>query len=126
MVYKSAVALIYIEGGGLDPLHTIYRVNSTNLANKTRKKRGTLTDSAHAWTSGLGAGPSAGHFGCPTVGSKDQPPPNLSVDIRDFISLFVRTTTGDFALQVMARWDPDEMRRRGHALGRIYTERESR
>jgi hypothetical protein len=37
MVYKSAVALIYIEGGGLDPLQMIYRVNFTNLANKTRK-----------------------------------------------------------------------------------------
>jgi hypothetical protein len=49
-MYKSAVALIYIKGDGLDPLQTIYQVNSVNLANKTRKKRGTLTSSAHART----------------------------------------------------------------------------
>jgi hypothetical protein len=50
MMYKSVVAHIYIEGGGLDPLQTIYQVNSENLANKPRKKRGTLTSSAHART----------------------------------------------------------------------------
>jgi hypothetical protein len=49
-MYKSIVALIYIKGGGLDLLQTIYRVNSVNLANKTHKKCGTLTGSAHAWT----------------------------------------------------------------------------
>jgi hypothetical protein len=50
MMYKSAVAHIYIEGGGLDPLQMIYRVNSVNLANKPRKKCETLTGSAHART----------------------------------------------------------------------------
>ena len=49
-MYKSDVALIYIEGEGLNLLQTIYWVNSTNLANKTRKKHGTLTGYVHART----------------------------------------------------------------------------
>jgi hypothetical protein len=79
---QSAIVLhiyIYIEGGGLDPLQLISRANSADLANKSHKKLGTLTDSARVWTvraisadcpdhgpSGLEVGPSARPFWCPT------------------------------------------------------------
>jgi hypothetical protein len=72
---QSAVALHLYKGGGLDPLQTDFRVNHAFLGNKSHKKLGTLTDSAHARTvrattadrpdrgpSGLRAGPSARHF----------------------------------------------------------------
>jgi hypothetical protein len=72
MGVQSAVALHLYKGGGLDPLQTNFRVNPAVLGNKSRKKLGTLTDSAHAWTIrattadcpergpfGHGAGPSA-------------------------------------------------------------------
>jgi hypothetical protein len=50
--------------GGLDPLQTISRVNSANLANKTREKLGTLTSSAHARTiRATSADRPPGHFG---------------------------------------------------------------
>jgi hypothetical protein len=45
---QSAVALHLYKGGGLDPLQTVSRVNPAVLGNKSRKKLGTLTVSAHA------------------------------------------------------------------------------
>jgi hypothetical protein len=65
---------IYIKGEGLDPLKVGSRINSVGLANKSRKKYETLTDSAyvrtaplHAWTVRTPTvqpqtGPSAMHF----------------------------------------------------------------
>jgi hypothetical protein len=47
---QSAVALHIYRGIGLDPLQTIYRANSTDLANKSCKKTRTLTDSVCART----------------------------------------------------------------------------
>jgi hypothetical protein len=47
---QSAVVLHLYKAGGLDPLQVVSRVNPTDLANKSRKKLGTLTDSAHART----------------------------------------------------------------------------
>jgi hypothetical protein len=72
---QSGVVLHLYKRGGLDPLQTDFRVNPVVLGNKSRKKLGTLTDSAHARTvcattvdrpdrgpSGLRVGPSARHF----------------------------------------------------------------
>jgi hypothetical protein len=47
---QSAVALHLYKGGGLDQLQVVSRANLVVLANKSRKKLGTLTDSAHART----------------------------------------------------------------------------
>jgi hypothetical protein len=38
------------RGGGLDPLQSVSRANSAVLANKSRKKLGTLTDYVHTRT----------------------------------------------------------------------------
>jgi hypothetical protein len=47
---QSAVALHLYKGGGLDPLQVVSRANPAVLANKSREKLETLTDSAHART----------------------------------------------------------------------------
>jgi hypothetical protein len=47
---QSAAALYLYKGGGLDPLQVVPRANPVVLANKSREKLGTLTDSAHART----------------------------------------------------------------------------
>jgi hypothetical protein len=86
--YKSAVYLSIYRGGGLDPLQTKFRANSTNLANNRITKLGTLNCSAHARTvrptgadrpdrgpSGLRAGLSATHF------SVQHMPPCLLVEL---------------------------------------------
>jgi hypothetical protein len=67
------VALHLYKGGGLDPLQVDSRVNHVDLANKSHKKLGTLTNSAHKRTVratttyhlAYRAGPSA----CPKAGS---------------------------------------------------------
>jgi hypothetical protein len=46
----SVVALHLYKGGGLDSLQVGSRVNPAGLANKSRKKFGTLTNSVHART----------------------------------------------------------------------------
>jgi hypothetical protein len=45
-VFQSAVVLYIYRGGGLDPLQAVSRANSADLANKSRKKLETLTDSS--------------------------------------------------------------------------------
>jgi hypothetical protein len=50
---QSAVALHLYKGGGLDPLQVGSRVNHVGLANKSRKKSGTITDSVHGERSAL-------------------------------------------------------------------------
>jgi hypothetical protein len=75
MLFNWPYSSIFIEEGGWTRYKLISRVNSVNLANNCSKKLGTLIDSARARTvrttsayrpdhgpSGLGAGPSAGHF----------------------------------------------------------------
>jgi hypothetical protein len=47
---QSVVVLHLYKGGGLDPLQVVSGVNPADLANKSRKKLETLTDSAHVWT----------------------------------------------------------------------------
>jgi hypothetical protein len=46
LVFQSAVALHIYKGGGLDPLQVVSQVNQADLANKSCKKLGILTDSA--------------------------------------------------------------------------------
>jgi hypothetical protein len=41
---QSVVALHIYRGGDMDLLHAISQANSTDLANQSRKKLGTLTD----------------------------------------------------------------------------------
>jgi hypothetical protein len=45
---QSVVALHLYKGGGLDLLQVVSRANPAVLANESREKFGTLTDSAHA------------------------------------------------------------------------------
>ena len=60
---QSAVALHLYKGGGLDPLQVVSRANPTVLANKSREKLGTLTNSAHARTvCAITADRPRGHF----------------------------------------------------------------
>jgi hypothetical protein len=47
---QSTVTLHLYKGGGLDLLQVGSRVNPIGLANKSREKSGTLTDSTHART----------------------------------------------------------------------------
>jgi hypothetical protein len=47
---QSVVVLYIYRGGGLDPLQSVPRANSTVLVNKSRKKLETLTNSARVWT----------------------------------------------------------------------------
>jgi hypothetical protein len=73
------VALHLYKGGGLDQLQVGSRINPVGLANKSCKKSGTVTDSAHARTIratttdspdqgsfSLKARPSGRHFWCST------------------------------------------------------------
>jgi hypothetical protein len=55
------------KGGGLDALQVVSRANPAVLANKSREKLGTLTDSAHARTvRATTANRLRGHFVCST------------------------------------------------------------
>jgi hypothetical protein len=64
---QSAVALHLYKGGGLDPLQVVSRANPAVLANESREKLGTLTDSAHARTvRGTTADRPRGRFVCST------------------------------------------------------------
>jgi hypothetical protein len=47
---QSTVALHLDKGGGLNPLQVVSRANPMVLANKSREKLRTLTDSAHTLT----------------------------------------------------------------------------
>ena len=61
---QSIVALHLYKGRGLDPLQVGSQVNHVDLANKSRNKFETLTDSAHARTvRATSADRPPGHFG---------------------------------------------------------------